>query len=375
MRSAESLSSMDRGKKPTYFYGNKNSKIYMDLKDIIRENALVYLPAKSLFRCTAVCRDWKLQISTPFFAHSQSNSFHSTSGFFYQGAGVPSFLPVDPMAYGVPDPSLSFLPEPVDIRSSSNGLLCCQGHTGYRAYYICNPFTKKWKKLPQPDCDHGSDPAVVLIFEPSLMNFVADYKLVCAFPSELDGYEFEIYSSVKGSWRISGEIIFGDRKLLPKSGIHVNGTVYWLSSQGITAFDVHAERSQLLYSAPGTLGMMNGKLCAAQVRGQKLVVSKLSNAHSNTMQINSHARAWVEMQPEINLDISLPAESSHRGYSSRYGYGHGGVVYVGGDVVLLRNGNQFYSYDMKKRASIHLGEANIDTNSAIVGYVNGLVEL
>ncbi|XP_022741413.1 F-box protein At5g49610-like isoform X2 [Durio zibethinus] len=367
---------MDRGKKLTNFYGNKNCKIYMDLKDVIRENALPYLPAKSLFRCTGVCRDWKLQISTPLFAHNQTNSFRSTSGFFYQTqAGMPSFLSLDPMAYGVPDPSLSFLPEPVDIRTSCNGLLCCQGRSGYLAYYICNPVTKHWKKLPKPDADHGPDPAVVLVFEPSLLNFFADYKLVCAFPSELGGYEFEIYSSEKGSWRTSGEICFADRKLLPKTGVHVNGIVYWLSRQGITAFDLNSERSQLLSSAPGALGMTNGKLCAVHVRGQGLVVNMLSNTHSNTMQMCSNARTWVEMRPENNLDIPLPAESSN--YSGRHGHGHGhgGVVFVGGDVVLLQNGNIFCSYDMKKKASNYLGEINIDTNAAIVGYVNSLVEL
>ena len=236
------------------------------------------------------------------------------------------------------------------------------------------------KKLPKPDADHGPDPAVVLVFEPSLLNFAADYKLVCAFPSELGGYEFEIYSSEEGSWRTSGEICFADRKLLPKSGVHVNGTVYWLSGQGITAFDLNSERSQLLSCAPGALGMMNGKLCAAHVRGQRLVVSVLFNIHSNTMQMCSNARTWVEIRPGIDLDISLPAESSNYasyGYSGRYGHGpgHAGVVFVGGDVVLLRNGNMFYSYDMKKKASNYLGEVNIDTNAGIVGYVNGLVEL
>ncbi|XVF15740.1 hypothetical protein REPUB_Repub09cG0181800 [Reevesia pubescens] len=369
---------MDRGKKPSNFYGNKNCKIYMDLKDVIRENALPFLPAKSLFRCTGVCQEWKRQISTPFFAHNQSNSFRSTSGVFYQtAAGVPSFMSLDPMAYGVPDPSLTFLPEPVDVRTSSNGLLCCQGRTGYRAYYICNPVTKQWKKLPKPDADHGPDPAVVLIFEPSLLNFIADYKLVCAFRSDLDGYEFEIYSSEKGSWRTSGEICFADGKLLPKTGVHVNGIVYWLSTQGITAFDLNSERFQLLSYAPGTLGMMNGKLCAAHVRGQRLLVSMLSNAHSNTMQMHSNARTWVEMRPDINLDISLPASSNYAyyDYPGRYGHGQGGVVFVGGDVVLLRNGNIFYSYDTKRKASKNLGEVNIDTNSGIVGYVNGLVEL
>ncbi|KAE8672634.1 Anti-Muellerian hormone type-2 receptor [Hibiscus syriacus] len=363
---------MDRGKKLTNLYGNKNNNIYMDLKDIIRENALPYLPAKSLFRCSGVCRDWKLLISTPFFAHNQSNSFRSISGFFYQTqAGVPSFMSLDPMAYGVPDPSLEFLPEPVEIRCSSNGLLCCQGCTDYKAYYICNPVTKHWEKLPKPEADHGPDPAVVLAFEPSLLNFTADYKLICAFPSELDGFEFEIYSSGTRSWRISGEIYFSNRKLLPKSGIHVNGTAYWQTSLEIIAFDLSSERCQLLYKTVGSLGTKNGKLCMAHVHGrsQNLVVRMLSDVHSNTMQMHSAAELWKEL-PRIHLDVSPAAFSS-----SWYFYGHGGVEFIGGDVVLFRDGNMFYCYDMKKKASENLGQVDIDIKAGIVGYVNSLVDL
>jgi hypothetical protein len=174
---------MDRGKRSNNIIANRNNKIYMDLKDIIREHTLPFLPAKSLFRFKTVCRDWKLQISTPFFAHNQSNCFHDVSGLFCQSrSNPPSFISLDPNSYGVPDPSLQFLPEPVDIKTSSNGLLCCQGHTGDKAYYICNPVTKQWKKLPKPNAYHGSDPSLVLMFEPSLLNFVAEYKLICAFP-------------------------------------------------------------------------------------------------------------------------------------------------------------------------------------------------
>ncbi|GMI76955.1 hypothetical protein HRI_001364800 [Hibiscus trionum] len=359
---------MDRGKKLSNMYGSKNSKMYMDLKDIIRENALPFLPAKSLFRCLGVCRDWKLQISTPFFAHNQSNSFGCISGFFYQTqAGRPSFMSLDPMAYGIPDTSLKFLPEPIDVRSSCNGLLCCQGRTGYKAYYICNPVTKRWEKIPKPEADHGPDPAVVLVFDPSLLNFTADYKLICAFPSDLDGYEFEIYSSGKRSWRISGEICFSDTTLVPKSGIHVNGTVYWQTVDArIIAFHLTSERFQLLSSAPGPLGIRNGKLCTAHVRGQILVVSTLSNMHSNTMQICSNAKTWEEMQPKICLDSSLPASSGTR---------HGGVAFIGGDIVLLSSGSTFYCYDMKKKVSQNLGEVDFQARPGIVGYVNSLVEL
>ena len=128
----------------------------------------------------------------------------------------------------MPAPSLKYLPELVDIRSSSNDLMCCQACTSDKAYYICNPVIKQWKKLPKTNADHGPDPAVVLVFELSLLNFVGDYKLVCAFLSiDFDNaIEFEIYSSSEGSWEVSGEICFASRKLVSTSGVHVDGVVY-----------------------------------------------------------------------------------------------------------------------------------------------------
>jgi hypothetical protein len=51
---------MDRGKRSNNIIANRNNKIYMDLKDIIREHTLPFLPAKSLFRFKTVCRDSQL---------------------------------------------------------------------------------------------------------------------------------------------------------------------------------------------------------------------------------------------------------------------------------------------------------------------------
>ncbi|GKU99140.1 hypothetical protein SLEP1_g12030 [Rubroshorea leprosula] len=372
---------MDRGKKPSTLF-TKNSKIYMDLKDIIRENALPFLPAKSLHRCRGVCRDWKLTISSPFFAHTQSNTFNGISGFFCQlASGVPSFVSLDPMAYGVPDPSLNFLPEPVDIRASSNGLLCCRGRTGNKAYYICNPVTKQWKKLPQPEADHGADPALVLIFEPSLLNFIAQYKLVCAFPSELDGIEFEIYSSEKGSWRIFGDICFGDAKLLPTSGVYVKGTIYWRASRGIISLDLATERSKILSRELGTLGVISKRLCTAYLHAsQKLDVSVLSNTYSNTMQMNSQAKTWIALKPNINPNLPATLAPRDAYYSgARYYYSAqsyevwDGVVFVRENLVLIRIENTLYSYDLKKETTATLGE--VESRARIFAYVNSLVEL
>lgn len=370
---------MDRGKKPiSKFIKDMNSGIYMDLKNIIREYALPCLPAKSLFRSMGVCRDWKNQISTPFFAHKQTNLFHAISGFFYQFRGdVPSFISLDMKAYGVPDPSLKFLPEEVDITCSSNGLVCCQGRTADKAYYICNPVTKQWKKLPKPNGNHGPDPAIVLIFEPSLLSFVAEYKLVCAFPStDFDnGYEFEIYCSLKGTWEVSGEILFGDRALQPSSGVHVDGVVYWVTRNfRILTFDLMKERAQVIHSMKGSLGVMHGKLCIFSVNGRQLNASVLSNIHSNTMgtygasahsnkgmSSSGSGRLWKE-----KYSIPLPTEVIPTDRAS--------VVYGGTDVVVLQAGTTMYSFDTKSNNSAVLSNAP-EYNTKFIPYVNNLVYL
>ncbi|KAA8547345.1 hypothetical protein F0562_003791 [Nyssa sinensis] len=325
----------------------------MDLKDVIREHALPFLPAKSLSRFQGVCRDWKLQISTPFFAHNQSLSFHSFSGLFCQSPGdPPSFFSIDPESYGVPDPSLKFLPDPVDIRASSNGLLCCQGWRD-RAYYICNPVTKLWKKLPEPNGDHGSDPAVVLVFEPSLLNFVAEYKLICAFPSaDFDNAtEFEIYSSIEGCWKISGEICFADRKLLPRSGVHVNGVVYWQAKHsGIVAFDLTKDRSQLIQGycgVKGSLGTADGKLCSVYASNRSILVNVLSNIYSNTMHMNSNARTWVE-KDRFHLDNTVLREVA---------VDQAEVVYAGDNLVVVQSGGKIFYCDMKTKKTAFLCNA------------------
>lgn len=356
---------MDRGKKSSKFLGGSNNKICLDLKSILRENALPFLPAKSLFRFQAVCRDWKICIPSPFFAHNQSLSFRTISGLFCQVAGEPpTFISLDKDAYGVPDPFLTFLPEPVNLRASSNGLICCQSRIKDKAYYIVNPVTKQFKKLLKPNANHGHDPAIVLIFKPSLLNFVADYKLVCAFPSADfdDACEFEIYSSTEGSWRISGEILFGNRNIQPRSGVHVDGMVYWIGKLGmLVAFDVENERSQLVYGANmdlGSLGVMDGKLCMVHVNRWEIIVNVLSNAYTNTMEMDTKVRAWEE-KPHIPLPVRDQVYQKM-------------VLFAGGDVVVFQSGDEVLCYDMKAKELKVVGSApRYDTR--FIPYVNSLV--
>uniref|UniRef100_A0A2C9U1L9 Uncharacterized protein n=1 Tax=Manihot esculenta TaxID=3983 RepID=A0A2C9U1L9_MANES len=335
----------------------------MELKDIIRENVLRYLPAKSLRRCSCVCQDWKNYISTPFFAHSQSNSFHQVSGFFCQSPSsiLPSFISLDPTAYGVPDPSLRFLPEPVDIRCSSNGLLCCQAQgTGYKPYYICNPVTQKWKKLPKPDANHGSYPALVLVFEPSLEKIVVEYRLICAFQSDTVGYKFDIYSSAEGTWRTSREICVGNWQIFPHTGVYVNGVVYWRprSKIRILAFDLTSERATPFFSfVIGCLGNVNGKLCSAYRHGSNLLVFKQANAFFNKVM----KFGWKEFSLEDSGIVMLSEDD-------------GRVLFVGGETAVIYLETTLISYNMQTKNIKEL-PTEADDGRRMIPYVNSLVQL
>ncbi|KAL2905560.1 hypothetical protein RDABS01_004270, partial [Bienertia sinuspersici] len=318
---------------------SKPNKIYMDLQDIMREHALRFLPAKSLHRFKAVCKDWKLQISTPFFEHSQSVDFRSTSGLFCQSPeGSISFISLDPMAYGIPDPELKCFPEPVDLLTSCHGLVCCRGRFGEKAYYICNPVNQHWKKLPKPEADHGQNPSVVLAFEPSLLSFVADYKLICAFPSsDFEGaYEFEIYSSVEDSWKISSEVCFGEnRRILKAGGVHLNGVVYWLSNNfAIIGFDLKKNRVKVIpsYEMYGslTLGIMDGKLCVASKKGSKITTRVLSNEYANTMHMQAGTKLWKKILTALIQPRTSDAVEVHVSDEILLAVGSDVIVFPGG---------------------------------------------
>ena len=241
----------------------------MRLEDVVRKHVLPFLPAKSLCRFRTVSREWDQWISNPFFAHRQTTYFKNISGLFYQVPGLnPSFISFNQDAYGIPDPSLKFLPEPVKIRSSCNGLLCCQS-VGDNVYYICNPVTKEWTMLPKPNLYHGAEAAIVLVFEPQPLNFNESYELVCAvsFPDHPVVY-FEMYSSRSSSWRLCDTICYElDSLELHNGGYYMKGVVYWESSSGvILAFDLKNEQYGILPlpltgGQYGALTMMHGELC------------------------------------------------------------------------------------------------------------------
>ncbi|POO02554.1 F-box domain containing protein [Trema orientale] len=249
----------------------KKHKEEMTIHDVVKELVLRFLPAKTLCRFRLVCKEWNHWITNPFLVHLHSFCFRDISGLFCQAPkGKPHFISLNPRAYGVPSPTLSFLPENVTIRAASNGLLCCQSHNIDPAYYICNPATKEWKLLRKPTYYHGPKSVVALNFEPSMLNFKANFELICAIPiPDNPVVYFEIYSSRSDSWRVADTECWEPKALEFKGdGFLLKGVAFWETCSGaVLAFDSTDEQYGMLPTPPssesslGVLTEMHGELC------------------------------------------------------------------------------------------------------------------
>ncbi|XP_022741642.1 F-box protein At5g49610-like isoform X2 [Durio zibethinus] len=340
-----------------------NMKKEASLEDILREHALHFLPAKSLCRFRTVSKGWDLWISNPFFAHRQTTYFKNITGLFCQVASLnPSFISFNKDAYGVPDPSLKFLPEPVNIRTSCNGLLCCQSFVD-NVYYICNPVTKEWKMLPKPSLYHGAEAAIVLAFEPHPLKFNESYELVCAvtFPDHPVVY-FEIYSSRSTSWRVSDTICCElDSWELHNGGYYMKGVVYWESSSGvILAFDLNDEQYGIL-PLPltggqfGALTMMHGELCYI-----------LPHLQDDDCTIYIHGNMDMSLKSVINLTCD--------NVGSKFGFCRA-LTCINDDILILALGRKVIAYHVREQKMELICTSDGGACTRYLPYVNSLVSV
>ncbi|XVF15742.1 hypothetical protein REPUB_Repub09cG0182000 [Reevesia pubescens] len=348
--------------KPPKFINMKREAL---IEDVVREHVLHFLPAKSLFRFRTVSRGWDQWIRNPFFTHRQTTYFKNISGFFCQVPTLdPSFISFNQDAYGMPDPSLKFLPEPINIRTSCNGLLCCQS-VGDNVYYICNPVTKEWKRLPKPSLYHGAEAAIVLVFEPRPLNFNESYDLVCAvtLPDHPIVY-FEIYSSRSSSWRICDTTCCElDSLELQNDGYYMKGVVYWESSSGvILAFDLRNEQYGILplplssgQNGYGALTMMHGELCYI-----------LPHRQDDDCTIYIHGNMDMSLKSEIKLTFD--------DVGSIFGVCRA-LPSINDDILILALGRKVIAYHVREQKAELVCTLAGDTCSRYYPYVNGLVSV
>ncbi|KAM3285873.1 F-box protein [Capsicum chacoense] len=361
--------------------GNKASEFPVDIilredmkiKDVAKRHVLPFLPAKSLMKFRAVSKEWNQWIASPLFAYNQSSTFQKLSGYFYQGVGIqgdpPRFLSLQRSANGVPSPSLGFLPEKVEILSSSSGLLLCQGQD---SYFVCNPATKEWKKLPPAQYYHGSDPAVVLAFDPEF-NIESFYHVIAAVPL-LDHPVvcFEIYSSESDSWRCSPfDCLELENKILEGGGSYMKGVAYWnTSSNEVLAFSVKNEIPAvhvpvIQAEQRGALTQIGDEVCyvtAYNDTGDVFVIDiyggvDISLKHSVSVNLGrkrSHAQAFGWWIPKDECCEVLPCTDT--------------------DTVVIHTDKVIYFYHLREQKVETLWiPGRVDTHKRFLPYINSLV--
>ncbi|KAJ9540956.1 hypothetical protein OSB04_027462 [Centaurea solstitialis] len=282
-----------------------NFKLKEDIKEVAKNHILRYLPAKALARSRLVSKEWNQWISSPFFAHMQSQYFRKISGFFEdKEGGAIRFISLDKSAYGVPYPSLLFLPRDVYIRSSCNGLLLCRAIDEETEYFVCNPANRGWIKLPYSSYYHGREPKYVLVYEPSYLNFEPCYQVVCPFslPDIVKGpiVYFDIYDSKTQSWRISDMICVDlDESNIKSGGVFVNGVVYWETMGGeMLAFDLTNE----IYGVQALPIGEGGAL--SKVHGELSYVKAWYHHPTKTCVLDVYGGSIMSRKNTITFDIS-----------------------------------------------------------------------
>ncbi|KAM7251601.1 hypothetical protein ACFE04_023484 [Oxalis oulophora] len=344
----------------------------MKIGDVVMANALYFLPAKSLCRCKAVSKRWNDWISRPFFAHRQLMEFKDFSGLFCQlPGGLSKFIPKS-AAYGVPKPSLSFLPETVTIKSSCNGLICCKS-VFQDDYYICNPATEKWTKIPRPGLYHGPEVAVGLVFVPDTFSFKSNFEIVCVVNLPDDRMiNFEIFSSRSGEWRVAESIcceLREDVKLKPV-GFYHSWKLYWETVDGyILVFDLKDELYGGILQLPpasnpnGVLTQMNGEICYLLPRAE-------GNGYWT---IEVYGDMDMKLKQEISVhfgEISVQFGPFKAKSDCRV------LAYVDDGTLIISIGDNVEAYCIKQQRMTYLGkEASLFGNATYLPYINTLAEV
>ena len=345
----------------------------MTIQDVLKQNMLHFLPAKTLCRFKSVCKDWNQWINSPFSVLLQSCYFRDKSGVFCQiPYETPLFVSLDPSACGVPRPDLKFFPEAITIRAACNGLLLCTSTLDVADpnYYICNPANKdkQWKQLPKPQQQHEQVSAVALAFDPSLHNLTPCFKIVRAIPStDRPVLYFEIYSSQLNYWRVvEFQCCYSGALILKGDGFFLNGTVFWETHVStLLAFDMKNEQYSMLLLPPsnrfqGVLTAMHGKLCYMRPQRGDTGEEELA------MEVYGDLKMTLKHKIPLNLEL-LPLTGVEELRA---------LPCVNDDTLMLLVGTKLCVYHIKEEwIEVIFGDIYQDEDVKILPYVNSLVSV
>ncbi|KAK9923852.1 hypothetical protein M0R45_032250 [Rubus argutus] len=255
-----------------------------DLPEVLLVEILCRLPCNKLvFQCKCVSKRWfslisssqsfvgrylciqhelqkPINLTTLVVLHRGSNSLFTTSdhpvfktkaatsnftlGFFpcYQAEAIPKMAEGTCYPWNVLKEG-SIIP-PVVVGTYKDLVLCCATKYNQRDYYLCNPYTKEWARLPPtPQVYHTV--AVALVCEPYykceqgsiILNSEYRWKVVRAVPNSSDpNFHLEIFYSETHQWRELAVLCsqpFSSFFCVDSSSVMAyNGMLYWWRCDG-----------------------------------------------------------------------------------------------------------------------------------------------
>lgn len=283
-----------------------------DVPPEIVTDILSRLPAKSLMRFRSVCKRWyalidSLDFVKMHFNHSQKTYRSRKLILGFLGTFYVDLASLD-CAHPIKPPFSTS-----DISNSCNGLILVSGQNDSPSV-IWNPFTRKYKTLPQSPVEFP--PGVEIKSDYSRYGFGYDsvnddYKVFRAVEfrdSDLQwvGTEAKVYSLKSNSWKKIDRFPYP----IPRTrgwGIFANGDLHTLitTERAIVAFDLVSEKchhiplpSGLLSGSRLTVVALEGSLCLHSTRKQRtdIWIMKEYGVKESWTKLLSVSPPWVDSQ-------------------------------------------------------------------------------
>ncbi|XP_054779741.1 F-box/kelch-repeat protein At3g61590-like [Prosopis cineraria] len=214
---------------------NEAAEFFVDLNvilpDELLERILAYLPIASIFRAGCVCKRWhEVVASERFFWHLSHLLPHKPWYFMFTSSDEPIGYAFDPILrkwYGMKLPCIGtsnwFI-------ASSYGLACFMDNDSRSELYVCNPITRRYKKLEEPPGLKFSDYSALAI---SVNGESHSYNIAIIkskqVPENFSQWDVSIliYNSEKVTWVTTlTEVLIGWRG--GNESVICNGVLYFL---------------------------------------------------------------------------------------------------------------------------------------------------
>lgn len=201
------------------------------LPDELVERILAYLPVVSIFRASSVCKRWHEIITSERFQWNPSNSLPQRPWYFmFTYSDEPTGYAYDPILrkwYGI---ELPFIETSSWFVVSSYGLVCFMDNDSRSKLCMCNPITKRCRRLEGPPGLKFSDYSALAM---SVNRKSHSYTLAIVkskqIPEDFVQWEISIhiYRSEKETWMTTAtEVLMGWRG--GNESVICNGVLYFL---------------------------------------------------------------------------------------------------------------------------------------------------